>query len=71
MQVMFVHGLEHALAKMDDGALRSCTRIVLQDDMTFTGSAAKLMVHETQWRRRWRLLATDSAATVQCLCSLL
>ena len=42
MQVMLVLGLEHARPKLDNGALRSCTRIGLQDDMTFIGSAAKL-----------------------------
>ena len=42
MQVMFVLGLECALSKSDDLAPREITRIGLQDDMTFIGSAAAL-----------------------------
>ena len=42
MQVMFVLGLEFALAKSDDLAPRELTRTGFQDDMTFTGSAAAL-----------------------------
>ena len=42
MQVMFVLGLEFALSKSDDLAAREITRIGLQDDMTFMGSAAAL-----------------------------
>ena len=39
---MFVLGLEFALSKSDDVALREVTRIGLQDDMTSIGSAAAL-----------------------------
>ena len=42
MQVMFVLGLEFALSKSDATAQRGLTRIGLQDDMTFIGSAAAL-----------------------------
>ena len=42
MQVMFVLGLEFALSKSDAMAPRGLTRIGLQDDMTFIGSAAAL-----------------------------
>ena len=42
MQVMFVLGLEFALAKSDELAPSEITRIGLQDDMTFIGSAAAL-----------------------------
>ena len=40
MQVMFVLGLEFALSKSDELAPHEVTRIGLQEDMTFTGSAA-------------------------------
>ena len=40
MQVMFVLGLEFALSKTDELAPSEITRIGLQDDMTFIGSAA-------------------------------
>ena len=39
---MFVLGLEFALSKSDAMAPRGLTRIGLQDDMTFIGSAAAL-----------------------------
>ena len=39
---MFVLGLEHALSRLDNASLKECTRIGLQDDMTFVGSAARL-----------------------------
>ena len=44
MQVMFVRGLEHEhdQAKLDTVAPDGLTRIGLQDDMTFIGSAAPL-----------------------------
>ena len=42
MQVMFVLGLDFALSKTDELAPRQITRIGLQDDMTFIGSAAAL-----------------------------
>ena len=42
MQVMFVLGLEFALSKSDALAMEEFTRIGLQDDMTFIGSAAAL-----------------------------
>ena len=42
MQVMFVLGLEFALSKADDLAMGEFTRIGLQDDMTFIGSAAAI-----------------------------
>ena len=42
MQEMFVLGLESALSKSDELAPREITRIGLQDDMTFVGSAAAL-----------------------------
>ena len=42
MQVMFVLGLEFALSMSDDLGPREITRIGLQDDMTFIGSAAAL-----------------------------
>ena len=42
MQVMFVLELEFALSKSDAMALEGLTRIGLQDDMTFVGSAAAL-----------------------------
>ena len=42
MQVMFVLGLEFTLSKFDELAPREITRIGLQDDMTFIGSAAAL-----------------------------
>ena len=42
MQVMFVLGLKFALSKSDDLAMGEFTRIGLQDDMTFIGSAAAL-----------------------------
>ena len=41
-QVMFVLGLEFALSKSDATAQQGVTRIGLQDDMTFIGSAAVL-----------------------------
>ena len=40
MQVMILLGLEFALSKSNDLAPREITRIGLQDDMTFVGSAA-------------------------------
>ena len=40
MQVMFVLGLEFDLSNSDALAPRGLTRIGLQDDMTFIGSAA-------------------------------
>ena len=42
MQAMFVLGLEFALSKSDELAPSEITRVGLQDDMTFTGSAAAL-----------------------------
>ena len=42
MQVMFVPGLEFALSKTDELAPRQITRIGLQGEMTFIGSAAAL-----------------------------
>ena len=42
MQVMFVLGLKFALSKSDALAMGEFTRIGLQDDMTFIGSAAAL-----------------------------
>ena len=39
---MFVLGLEHALSRLENASLKECTRIGLQDDMTFVGSAARL-----------------------------
>ena len=42
MQVMFVLELEFALSKSDAMAPQGLTRIGLQDDMTFVGSAAAL-----------------------------
>ena len=42
MQVMLVLGLEFALSKSDATAQRGLTRIGLQDDVTFIGSAAAL-----------------------------
>ena len=42
MQVMFVLGLEFVLSKADDLAMGEFTRIGLQDDMTFIGSAAAI-----------------------------
>ena len=42
MQVMFVLRLEFALSKSDELAPSEITRIDLQDDMTFIGSAAAL-----------------------------
>ena len=39
---MLVPGLEFALSKTDELAPRQITRIGLQDDMTFIGSAAAL-----------------------------
>ena len=42
MQDMFVLGLEFALSKSDELAPHQITRIDLQDDMTFTGSAAAI-----------------------------
>ena len=42
VQVMFVLGLEVALSKSDEMAPSEITRIGLQDDMTFKGSAAAL-----------------------------
>ena len=42
MQVTFVLGLEFALSKSDELAPSEITRIGLQDDMTFIGSAAAL-----------------------------
>ena len=42
MQVMLVLGLVFALSKSDELALSDITRIGLQDDMTFVGSAAAL-----------------------------
>ena len=42
MQVLFVFGLEFALSKSDELAPREITRIGLQDDMTFIGSASAL-----------------------------
>ena len=42
MQVMLVLGLEFALSKSDELAPHGLTRIGLQDDMTFIGSAAAL-----------------------------
>ena len=42
MQVMFVFGLEFDLSKSDELAPSEITRIGLQDDMTFMGSAAAL-----------------------------
>ena len=44
MQVMFVLGLEHTLSKIDT-TVGGVTRIGLQDDMTFVGSAAALNHH--------------------------
>ena len=46
MQVVFVLGLEFALSKSDELAPSEITRIGLQDDMTFIGSASAL-------RRSW------------------
>ena len=42
MRCRSVLGWEHALNKLDNVALRACTRIGLQDDMTFVGSVAKI-----------------------------
>ena len=64
MQAMFVLGLEFALSKSDELAPSEITRIGLQDDMTFTGSAAAL-------NRSWEVplkvcrpkQVTDSIAT--------
>ena len=42
MQVMFALGLEHDLTKLDTTTPDGLTRIGLQDDMTFIGSAAAL-----------------------------
>ena len=42
MQVMFVLGLEYAIAKLDDSSLIGVSQIALQDDMTFIGLAATL-----------------------------
>ena len=42
MQVMFMFGLEHTLKKLDEGRLAGVSRISLQDDMTFIGSAKTL-----------------------------
>ena len=42
MQVMFVLGLECALAKSDELAPSELIRIGLQDDLTIIGSAAAL-----------------------------
>ena len=42
MQVMFVLGLEVAFSLSDEPAPHWLTRIGLQDDMTFIGSAAAL-----------------------------
>ena len=42
VQVMFVLGLEFALSMSDGLGPREITRIGLQDDMTFIGSAAAL-----------------------------
>ena len=49
MQVMFVLGLEFALSKSDELVPREITRIGLQDDMTFIGSAAAL-------NRSWNII---------------
>ena len=42
MQVVFAFGLEFALSKTEELGPREITRIGLQDDMTFIGSAAAL-----------------------------
>ena len=42
LQVLFVLGLEFALSKSDAAAQQGVTRIGLQDDMTFIGSAAAM-----------------------------
>ena len=68
LQVMFVLGLESALSKSDDLAPLEITRIGLQDDTTFMGSAAAL---NRSWgvplRARWPTQVTDVAATnVEC-----
>ena len=49
MQVMFALGLEFALSQLDELAPREITRIGLQDDMTFIGSAAAL-------KRSWKVI---------------
>ena len=48
MQVMFVLGLEFALSKSDAAAQQGVTRIGLQDDMTFIGSAAEPIMEQHQ-----------------------
>ena len=56
MQVMFVLGLEFALSKSDAMAPRGLTRIGLQDDVTFIGSAAALnRTSQTPWLHMWSL----------------
>ena len=55
-QVVFVLGLEFALSKTDELAPREITRIGLQDDMTFIGSAAAL-------NRSWNFI--EDALAVQ------
>ena len=62
---MFVLGLEFALSKTDELAPRQITRIGLQDDMTFFGSAA---ARNRTWksiplRARWLVQVTGSVAT--------
>ena len=42
---VFVLGLEFALSKSDERAPSEITRIGLQDDVTFTGTAALLWCH--------------------------
>ena len=61
MQVMFVLRLEFALSKSDDLAPREITRIGMQDDMTFIGSAAAL---NRSWStiEGWPTQVADSVA---------
>ena len=57
MQVMFVLGLEFALSKSDAAAQQGVTRISLQDNMTFIGSA-------TTMNRSWNNI--DSSLADAC-----
>ena len=55
---MFVLGLEFAFSKTDELAPRQVTRIGLQDDMTFIGSAAALNRSWNIIEARWLMQVT-------------
>ena len=63
MQVVFVLGLEFALSMSDELAPSEITRVGLQDDMTFTGSAAALNRSWVPLKVCWPKQVTDSVVT--------